>query len=196
MIEDLGIRLWIIRPEKIRTLEIFIHINPSICIRSTHISTLSFLGTQDEPSQAMAIVKWLHRKVASSFLHCLLLPCEAQLWSHLNGHSFCCRVLVFVSVSLSVPFHLFLTHFSNWYFINKKKPETSCILSYRSNCSEVGLVVYLGLCLFDFCDTGCLVFQASLWSLSINMCHLTCSLWFWESTLLTELLYQHRSNRW
>lgn len=121
--------------------------------------------------------------------------CDTHPWNHLNRHSFFFSpesFLVLPWLSFSFRASLFIKSFFLLIVCkqNKKKPETSLILSYRNNCFEVGFIVYFGFCLI-------FVTQVVLYSgpasehWVISMCHLACFIWCWESTLPTELLHQH-----
>lgn len=119
--------------------------------------------------------------------------CDTHPWNHLNRHSFfSSAVLPCPWLSFSFSASLFIKSFFLLMVCkqNKKKPETSLILSYRSNCFEVGFVGSFGFC-WIFVTQVVLYSALASEHWVISMCHLACFMWCWESTLPTELLHQH-----
>lgn len=130
------------------------YIKLSIVIRSTRISALSLLGTQDELSQAMAAVEWLYGKVPaapravfccplSCLWHTPLKPLKQTLFFPLQSF------LVLDSVSPWVPLYL-LSHFSYWWFVNKIKRNQRLPLFYPTEVTVLKLVLLVVLVFVGF----------------------------------------------
>lgn len=92
------------------------YIKLSICIRSTCISVLSLLGTQDELSPMAAVSDCTERFLRLPGLSSAALcpACDTQPWAHLNRHSFFSGVLPCPWLSFSFSASLLIKSFFYW----------------------------------------------------------------------------------